>query len=56
MTGLWVDKLTLKAPWGEFFSRLSDEWQGHTVYVCFYLLTKVLPFLLQPFPRRLLFS
>jgi len=41
MTELWVDKLTLKAPWGDFFSRLNDEWQGHTVYVCFYLFTKV---------------
>ena len=33
MTGIWPDKLTLKAPWIEFFTELSDEWQGHTVFV-----------------------
>lgn len=36
MTEIWVDRLTRKALWSEFFIRLNDEWQGHTVYVCFF--------------------
>ena len=37
MTEIWVDQLTLKVPWSEFFTKLNDEWQGHTVYVPFIL-------------------
>jgi hypothetical protein len=37
MTGIWVDRLTLKAPWTEFFMGLGEEWEGHTVFVRFSL-------------------
>ncbi|KAF9465056.1 hypothetical protein BDZ94DRAFT_1320650 [Collybia nuda] len=33
MEGLWVDKLTLKAPWSEFFAQLVEEWKGHTASI-----------------------
>ena len=37
MTEIWADQLTIKVPWNEFFTKLNDEWQGHTVYVVFLL-------------------
>ncbi|TFK44743.1 hypothetical protein BDQ12DRAFT_717895 [Crucibulum laeve] len=31
MEGLWVDRLTIKPNWSEFFRKLNEEWIGHTV-------------------------
>lgn len=47
MTEIWVDRLTRKALWSEFFIRLNDEWQGHTVYASI-LLTANVAFLAIP--------
>jgi hypothetical protein len=37
MTEIWADKLILKPRWNEFFTKMNEEWQGHTVYVVFLL-------------------
>jgi hypothetical protein len=47
MTGIWVDRLTLKAPWTEFFMGLGEEWEGHTVFASI-LLTANVAFLAIP--------
>lgn len=33
MKDLWVDELTVKWRWAEFFNKLNEEWRGHIVYV-----------------------
>ena len=35
MNNIWADQLVQKAQWGEFFTKLGREWQGHTVFVYF---------------------
>lgn len=47
MTEIWADKLVIKALWGDYFTKLSDEWQGHTVYASI-LLTANIAFLAIP--------
>jgi hypothetical protein len=56
MTGIWVDKLTLKAPWAEFFTGLGAEWEGHTVFVRFQLDLPSFSYDLQSFLHRPPFS
>lgn len=41
MTGIWVDRLTLKVPWVGFFKGLGEEWEGHKLFASILLAANV---------------